>query len=409
MSPDFAIGLPPGLTPSDRKQASIPCPSQESGRPPLWRTAGRMTIHAMAAPQLVRARRQFVRLLHRGLDLAAFLEAADRTLVSVLPFDDSCWLTLDPATLLPTSHFTREHGIEVLMALAANEFLEDDLNKFADLARAKPPVGTLYAATQGDLHRSPRFTKVLAPYGHEDGDELRAVFMDGDSAWGCVALHRHQGRFHANEVALIADIGGYIAEGIRRAILTTALGGDDGTDPPGLILLREDDSGELPLIVASVADRARQALAERTQEVAQARVPRRAGGWLILDASLMGDDPKGRVGVIVHPASAPQSSGLIAEAYGLSKREREVTRLVLNGLSTREISERLTVSPYTVQDHLKAVFDKVGVRSRRELVAQLFLQHYAPRLQGGAKVGPDGWFAEERVAATSSQGSTASG
>lgn len=390
-----------------------------------------MTIHAMAAPQLVRARRQFVRLLHRGLDLAAFLEAADRTLVSVLPFDDSCWLTLDPATLLPTSHFTREHGIEVLMALAANEFLEDDLNKFADLARAKPPVGTLYAATQGDLHRSPRFTKVLAPYGHEDGDELRAVFMDGDSAWGCVALHRHQGRFHANEVALIADIGGYIAEGIRRAILTTALGGEDGTDPPGLILLREDDSvesltpaasfwigeildstadsGELPLIVASVAHRARQALAERTQEVAQARVPRRAGGWLILDASLMGDDPKGRVGVIVHPASAPQISGLIAEAYGLSKREREVTRLVLNGLSTREISERLTVSPYTVQDHLKAVFDKVGVRSRRELVAQLFLQHYAPRLQGGAKVGPDGWFAEERVAATSSQGSTASG
>jgi len=390
-----------------------------------------MTIHAMAAPQLVRARRQFVRLLHRGLDLAAFLEAADRTLVSVLPFDDSCWLTLDPATLLPTSHFTREHGIEVLMALAANEFLEDDLNKFADLARAKPPVGTLYAATQGDLHRSPRFTKVLAPYGHEDGDELRAVFMDGDSAWGCVALHRHQGRFHANEVALIADIGGYIAEGIRRAILTTALGGDDGTDPPGLILLREDDSvesltpaasfwigeildstadsGELPLIVASVPHRARQALAERTQEVAQARVPRRAGGWLILDASLMGDDPKGRVGVIVHPASAPQISGLIAEAYGLSKREREVTRLVLNGLSTREISERLTVSPYTVQDHLKAVFDKVGVRSRRELVAQLFLQHYAPRLQGGAKVGPDGWFAEERVAATSSQGSTASG
>ena len=390
-----------------------------------------MTIHAMAAPQLVRARRQFVRLLHRGLDLAAFLEAADRTLVSVLPFDDSCWLTLDPATLLPTSHFTREHGIEVLMALAANEFLEDDLNKFADLARAKPPVGTLYAATQGDLHRSPRFTKVLAPYGHEDGDELRAVFMDGDSAWGCVALHRHQGRFHANEVALIADIGGYIAEGIRRAILTTALGGDDGTDPPGLILLREDDSvesltpaasfwigeildstadsGELPLIVASVPHRARQALAERTQEVAQARVPRRAGGWLILDASLMGDDPTGRVGVIVHPASAPQISGLIAEAYGLSKREREVTRLVLNGLSTREISERLAVSPYTVQDHLKAVFDKVGVRSRRELVAQLFLQHYAPRLQGGAKVGPDGWFAEERVAATSSQGSTASG
>lgn len=389
-----------------------------------------MTIHAMATPQLVRARRQFVRLLHRGLDLAAFLEAADRTLVSVLPFDDSCWLSLDPATLLPTSHFTREHGIEVLMALAANEFLEDDLNKFADLARATPPVGTLYEATQGELQRSPRFTKVLAPHGHEVGDELRAVFIDGDSAWGCVALHRRQGRFKSDDVTLIADIGGYIAQGIRRAILTTALRADDGADPPGLILLREDDSvesltpaakfwlseildstadsGGLPLVIASVAHKARQALAERTQDVAQARVPRRAGGWLLLDASLMGDDPNGRVGVIVHPATAPQIAGLIAEAYGLSKRERDVTRLVLNGLSTREIGDHLTVSPYTVQDHLKAIFEKVGVRSRRELVAQLFLQHYAPRLDR-ARVGPDGWFAEERIVATTGEGSTASG
>jgi hypothetical protein len=47
-----------------------------------------------------------------------------------------------------------------------------------------------------------------------------------------------------------------------------------------------------------------------------------------------------------------------------------------------------------VQDHLKAIFAKVGVRSRRELVAQLFLQHYAPRLQAGSKVGSDGWFAD---------------
>jgi hypothetical protein len=239
-------------------------------------------------------RKQFLRMLHRNLDLGAFFEAADQTLAGMIEFDSSCWLSLDPATLLPTSHFTREIETDHLMELAANEFLEDDVNKFAELARAAHPVGILSKATGGDLQQSPRFVSVLKPHGYGDGDELRAVFLDGELVWGCVAIHRRQGWFDDRDASLIADVSRYIGEGIRRAILVTALTAENGPDSPGLILLRGDDSVDsltpvarhwlsdlfdatvdsstLPLIVVSVADQARKAVG-KTDKVAKVRVP----------------------------------------------------------------------------------------------------------------------------------------
>jgi DNA-binding CsgD family transcriptional regulator len=63
--------------------------------------------------------------------------------------------------------------------------------------------------------------------------------------------------------------------------------------------------------------------------------------------------------------------GLLLVAYGLTSRERDICREVIAGHSTADIAGRLFVSAHTVQDHLKSVFAKVGVRSRGELVARL--------------------------------------
>ena len=67
---------------------------------------------------------------------------------------------------------------------------------------------------------------------------------------------------------------------------------------------------------------------------------------------------------------------LLLPAYGLTLQERRVTELVCRGLSTIEIARQLHVTTNTVQDHLKSIFSKSGVHSRRQLVATLLKQQY---------------------------------
>ena len=70
-------------------------------------------------------------------------------------------------------------------------------------------------------------------------------------------------------------------------------------------------------------------------------------------------------------ASSYSFSRSLLRAHGLSPRELEVATAVLRGESTKAVSGMLHISTNTVQDHLKAIFDKVGVGSRRELVGRM--------------------------------------
>jgi DNA-binding CsgD family transcriptional regulator len=115
-------------------------------------------------------------------------------------------------------------------------------------------------------------------------------------------------------------------------------------------------------------------------EVAVARVLSRSGRWVVLHGAALTGAARQRVAVIIESAHSDRISPLLMAAYGLTDREQEVTRLVLQGNSTAEIGGRLGVLPQTVQQHLKSVFDKTGVRSRRELVGKVFFTYYQPRV-----------------------------
>lgn len=89
----------------------------------------------------------------------------------------------------------------------------------------------------------------------------------------------------------------------------------------------------------------------------------------------------GRVAVIIEPAHPARIVPLLMAAYRLSEREQEVARLVLQGASTSDIADTLVVSPHTAQTHLTNIFEKTGVRSRRDLIGKVFFSFYEPRIR----------------------------
>ena len=367
-----------------------------------------------------RARREVIRLSHAGLDSKTFRVEAVKQLRKAIPVDASFFSTADPATLLFTGVVVDDVLAGAASQFLENEFLRDDAVKFAGLVRGHSPVDSLRSATGGELIRSPRYQEILEPL--DLGDELRAALMVGSKCWGFMCLHRERSGpdFTPAEAAFLAKLTPHLAEGLRASLLVgDARGAPSPPDGPGLLLLGDDlslaaitptaeawlgevaesdwpPSRELPDAVYAVASRL---LAIERGGYPLGHMPRlrtrtASGRWLVLHASrLRAEGTEGQIAVIFEEARPSEIAPLIVDAYGLTRREGEVTQLVLRGLSTAEVSGRLHITPNTVRDHFKSIFDKVGVRSRRELVGQVFAQQYQPRMATGRALGPEGWFA----------------
>ncbi len=360
----------------------------------------------MSAYVTERARDTIVRLAGQGLDLPTFWRETSTVLARVVPhYMTSCWFTFDPTSLLVTSHFQVDVP-ELPPEWLAHEYYEDDVYKMADIARSERGYTTLHEATGGDPSRSPGYNLYMRPFGAEQ-ELLVALRTRTGDAWGMLGLYREQGQplFAADELRFLRDMAPYLAEGARRGLLVGEAADPDGSEAPGLVVLREDWSvesltpgverwlaelpdsgwenhGTLPPAVLAVAGRALRT-AEGTEapgEIALARVLSQAGRWMVLHGASLVADGTRRVAVIIEPVHPARIASLLMAAYGLTEREQDVTRLVLQGNSTAEIAARWRVSAQTVQQHLKSVFDKTGVRSRRELVGRIFFAFYESRV-----------------------------
>ena len=333
-----------------------------------------------------RAHEGVARLAGANLDLATLIDESIRLLEVALPHDAGCWHTIDPATLVETS-FRMENMPRPTAEVAEFAYLSSDYNTFIGLAQGKQHAGLLTEATGGKLDLSTRYRELMRPQ-HIRGELRTALVVDG-ACWGCFAFFREDPHdFTEDDRRFADDLSAMLGRGFRSAGVRARTAGGAASLWPGLLLLDEARQiasttspaakwlaelgfrGELgrdllPFVVLSVAERVR-----RDGDDVSARVLGESGEWVQVLGSPATD---GRVAIILQSATPPSVAPLISAAYGLTARERELTELVLHGCGTAEIAGRLFISPHTVQGHLKSIFAKTGVRSRRELVTRVFV------------------------------------
>jgi DNA-binding CsgD family transcriptional regulator len=364
-----------------------------------------------------RVRAQVEGLAMSGLDVPAFAESALAAVKRAVPFA-ACFATSDPATGLVTGTVKEAIDDHHDEEWAHFEYVVPDSSAFLEISRRPGRVVGLQSETGGRPERSPRFSDFIRRYW-DFGDEMRAVLTVDGMTWGFMALFREGpgAAFTPLEQEFLSSVGASLAVGLRSGLLAAAAA-PAGPHVDGPAVLIVDPRGEiasasvgaaaqvadlgggplgeaqLPLALLGLVGAARRYAAEGRAVVPRVRLRTRSGHWVVAHASplMSRDGTSSDVVLTIEEARPPEIVPIVVAAFGLTPRERDVVQLVLQGVDTSGIARTLHLSAYTVQDHLKAVFAKVGVRSRRELTAKVYFDQYAPRLAAGAEVGPSGWF-----------------
>lgn len=344
-----------------------------------------------------------------GTPAQEIVEGVAEELLRVVGADSYFVCAADPHTLLAQSAGVVRGMPEVVCGpFWEYEFEVPDFNKFADLARGPRQVADLHTATGGRPERSARWREMNRLM--DVNAELRGALNIGGRSWGLLHMTRVSAHSHFSEaeVSFVASVAPLVARGLRASLLTTPSIGragrgpgmaifDGGTrlrlvsaTPEALAWLGEihsphrvhEEAMELELpteVMLAVTEARARASGARDGDAVRVRVRTLTGGWLVVHASCMrnADGEAGDVAVVIEPAKASDVAPLIVEAYELTPRELDVTRALARGLATIEIAQELHLSRYTVQDHLKSVYEKVGVSSRGELVAKMFADHYS--------------------------------
>jgi DNA-binding CsgD family transcriptional regulator len=334
-----------------------------------------------------RCRERLEALTGAGLDADEARRAAIGELRRVVGFERWCWPLSDPASAVSVSGLGEVDFWPALPRLVALEHGGDVTSKPRLLAGGGASVA-LSAATGGDLPRSRRWRECLEPYGI--GDELMTACRDRHGCWGTVELMRDASDppFADADRELLEALAPALGTLLRRGLVPGGPAGPASEPrPPGTLILDAElrplswtppwrewlselpapGPGQLPPAVFEIGARALEPPGGLPNRV---RMRTAGGRWAALEGAPLEGAAAG-VAVTVRAATAEETFDLLCRVHDLSPRERQLAALVVAGLATDQLARALYISPYTVKDHLKAIFAKTGAGTRGELVSQL--------------------------------------
>ncbi len=380
-----------------------------------------LTEDTIAMPTALAARRarSDIDVMSRaGIPLGDFMQESANALRTVVPFIAGCLSSADPATsMISSTHKLGDlHGKnDADVDWARIEYGgAPDPTQYGAMASAGQVAVGIHATTGGQVERLERMADLVLPrFGYTD--EARVVFADRAGVWGALSVLRgsDDAVFDAHELAFLVSVAPALTRGIRTGLLSQ-LARRETVRPSGPAVIIFDSSdrvvqssvgaeerlaqlsapGAQPLTyIQALVSGARRFASGASNAMPRTRTRTADGVWLVLHAAPLGGlgDRAGEVVVTIEEARPQEVIDVVAAAFALTIREREVVGAVLRGADTKEIAASMHVSPYTVQDHLKSIFDKAGVTSRRELVSRVYFDQYMPR--AGSDLAVDGWYA----------------
>jgi DNA-binding CsgD family transcriptional regulator len=313
----------------------------------------------MAYSTATRARATIERLARASVSGIEFQWSAVDELRRIVGFGSVCWTSVDPATWLPSWVISDNPVVGRHQRLLHRSWpTARDLSALAERGFTATSV-----STGGDLARDRFWSEIASPAGL--GDSLSLALTADGACWGMLHLYRERSdqHFTAEDAFAVGQAVPVLARRLRRAALESVVGPPSGDSLPGFLyaLVERVTPGDLARVAP---DRWSPRLRIRATD----------GTWLLLRATPLSESPSlghGAVAVTIEPARRGDLQHLIMRAHRLSDREREVAALVASGLANPDIAEALFITRYTVADHLKTIYGKVGVSSRSALTLAL--------------------------------------